>query len=101
MVPFTYDLTLTLNNKSKVDVIYFDFAKVFVSVSLDLILTELKHGYKFDGLMFGFIKSNLQDRQQQVVIGEFVSSQLPVTSSKRFYLLSTSICYCIVYKLYV
>ena len=27
MVPFTYDLTLTLNNKSKVDVIYLDFIK--------------------------------------------------------------------------
>ena len=34
MVPFTYDLTLTLNNKSKVDVIYFDFAKAFDRVYL-------------------------------------------------------------------
>ena len=45
MVPFTYDLTLTLNNKSKVDVIYFDFAKVFNSVSHDLIRKKLKHEY--------------------------------------------------------
>ena len=43
MIPFTYDLTLTLNNKSKVDVIYFDFAKAFDSVSHDLILKKLKH----------------------------------------------------------
>ena len=43
MVSFTYDLTLTLNNKSKVDVIYFDFAKAFHSVSHDLILKKLKH----------------------------------------------------------
>ena len=80
MVPFTYDLTLTLNNKSKVDVIYFDFAKAFDSVSHDLILKKLKHEYKVDGLMLRFIKSYLQGRQQQVVIGGVASSQLKVKS---------------------
>ena len=77
MVPFTYDLTLTLNNKSKVDVIYFDFAKAFDSVSHDLILKKLKHEYKVDGLMLGFIKSYLQGRQQQVVIRRVVHIKLP------------------------
>ena len=78
MVPFTYDLTLTLNNKSKVDVIYFDFAKAFDSVSHDLILKKLKHEYKvIDGLMLGFIKSYLQGRQQQVVIRRVVHIKLP------------------------
>ena len=43
LVPFTYDLTLTLNNKIKVNVIYFYFAKAFDSVSHDLILKKLKH----------------------------------------------------------
>ena len=62
MVPFTYDLTLTLNNKSKVDVIYFDFAKAFDSVSHNLILKKLKHEYKVDGLLFRFINSYLQGR---------------------------------------
>ena len=70
-----YDLTLTLNNKSKVDVIYFDFAKAFDSVSQDLIPKKLKHEYKVDGLMLRFIKSYLQGRQQQVVIGGVASSQ--------------------------
>ena len=55
MVPFTYDLILSLNNKSKVDVIYFDFAKAFDSVCHDLILKKLKHEYKVDGLMLRFI----------------------------------------------
>ena len=80
MVPFTYDLTLTLNNKSKVDVIYFDFAKAFDSVSHDLIQKKLKHEYKVDGLMLRFIKSYLQGRQQHVVIGGVASSQLKVKS---------------------
>ena len=81
IVPFTYDLTLTLNNKSKVDVIYFDCAKAFDSVSHDLILIKkLKHEYKVDGLMLRFIKSYLQGRQQQVVIGGVASSQLKFKS---------------------
>ena len=38
MVPFTYyDLTLTLDNKSKVYVTYFDFAKAFDSVSQERV----------------------------------------------------------------
>ena len=46
MVPFTYDLALTLNEKSKSDVIYFDFAKTFDRVSHDLIL-KLKKTQKY------------------------------------------------------
>ena len=60
--------------------IYFDFAKAFDSVSHDLILKKLKHEYKVDGLMLRFIKSYLQGRQQQVVIGGVASSQLKVKS---------------------
>lgn len=80
MVPFTYDLALTLNNKSKSDVIYFDFAKAFDSVSHDLILKKLKDNFNVDGLMLRFIKSYLQGRQQQVVVGGAISSTLIVKS---------------------
>ena len=80
MVPFTYDLALTLNNKAKCDVIYFDFAKAFDSVSHDLILKKLKHSYRIDGLMLRFVKSYLENRKQQVVIGGAISSTLPVKS---------------------
>ena len=38
MIRFTYDFALTLNNKSRTDIIYFDFAMAFNSVSHDLIL---------------------------------------------------------------
>ena len=43
MVPFTYDLTLTLNKKSKVDVIYIAFAKAFDSVSHNIIIKKLNN----------------------------------------------------------
>ena len=80
MVPFTNDVALALNNKSIMDIIYFDFAKAFDSVSHDLILHKLKHLYKIDGLMLKFIRSYLEGRQQQVVVGGFKSSPLSVKS---------------------
>ena len=80
MIPFTYDIALTLNNKSRADIIYFDFAKAFDSVSHDLILKKLKYDYKIDGLMLRFIKAYLQGRQQQVLIGGVTSKTLPVKS---------------------
>ena len=80
MVPFTNDVALALNNKSRMDIIYFDFAKAFDSVSHDLILHKLKHLYGIDGIMLKFIRSYLEGRQQQVVVGGFKSSLLPVKS---------------------
>ena len=80
MIPFTNDLAITLNNKSRCDIVYFDFAKAFNSVSHDLILQKLKNQYRIDGLMVRFIRSYLSGRQQQVVVGGSVSSKLPVLS---------------------
>ena len=75
MVPFVYDLELTLNRKSKSDVIYFDFAKAFDSVSHDLILKKLRENCKINGLMLRFVKSYLLGRYQQVIVGGFTSSR--------------------------
>ncbi|MCP4459440.1 MAG: hypothetical protein GY816_15680, partial [Cytophagales bacterium] len=80
MVPFVDDLALALNNRSRVDVIYFDFAKAFDTVSHDLILHKLKYLFNVDGLMLRFIKSYLEGRMQQVVVGGATSSALPVKS---------------------
>ena len=80
MVPFIHNLALNLNNKEKTDIIYFDFAKAFDSVSHDIILYKLKHQYKVDGLMLRFIRSYLQGRKQQVVVGGVTSETLSVKS---------------------
>ena len=80
MVPFIDNLAVALNNKSRVDIIYFDFAKAFDTVSHDLILRKLKYLYKIDGFMLNLIKSYLKVRQQQVVVGGSKSSTLPVYS---------------------
>ena len=80
MIPFTDNLALALNAGSRVDIIYFDFAKAFDSVSHDLILYKLKNIFKIDGIMLKFIKSYLEGRKQQVVIGGQTSSILPVKS---------------------
>ena len=80
MAPFTYELATGMNKKSKIDVIYFDFAKAFDSVSHDLILKKLKEKFGINGLMLRFVKSYLQGRQQQVIIGGTKSDILPVKS---------------------
>ena len=59
MVPFIDNLAVALNNKSRVDIIYFDFAKAFDAVSHDLILRKLKYLYKIDGFMLNLVKSLL------------------------------------------
>ena len=55
MVPFVNDLALAINDQSRVDIIYFDFAKAFDSVSHDLILHKLKHEFNIDGIMLTFL----------------------------------------------
>ena len=41
LIPFSSDLALALNKSSRVDIIYFDFAKAFDSVNHDIILQKL------------------------------------------------------------
>ena len=68
MVPFVDTLSVTINEMARTDVIYFDFAKAFDSVSHDIILYKLKHQYKIYGLLLKFLQSYLMDRKQCVVI---------------------------------
>ena len=80
LVPFSDFLALTINDESRVDIIYFDFANAFDSVNHDIILHKLKHQYGIDGTLLKFLTSYLQGRVQQVVIGGSKSGSLPVLS---------------------
>jgi hypothetical protein len=80
LIPFVDKLSEALNNQSRIDVVYFDFAKAFDSVNHDLILKKLKYKFGIDGLLLKFLANYLKDRMQQVVINGSVSNQLPVYS---------------------
>ena len=80
LVEFCDSLHLSLNSNIRSDVIYFDFAKAFDSVNHDLILEKLKSVYSINGLLLSFIANYLKNRNQSVVIGGYLSGQLPVLS---------------------
>ena len=80
MVPFADNIAQCLNDRSRTDIIYFDFAKAFDSVNHDIILNKLKYDFKVDGLLLKFLISYLKDRTQRVVIGGNQSSTKIVRS---------------------
>ena len=80
MLPFTNDLALALNNSSRVDVVYFDFAKAFDCVNHDIILNKLKTSYGVTGLLLKFVKNYLKDRVQHVILNGERSDISPVQS---------------------
>ena len=80
LVAYSDSLAVSLNNNCHTDVIYFDFAKAFDTVNHDRLLHKLKYYYKIDGLLLNFIKSYLQNRKQQVVIGNATSTPCNVNS---------------------
>ena len=80
MVNYCDSMALSLNENIRTDVIYFDFAKAFDTVSHDILLKKLKLKYKIDGRLLKFVKSYLSGREQRVVINNNLSSPLPVYS---------------------
>ena len=98
-------VSLSLNEKLKTHVIYFDFAKAFDSVNHDIILNKLKTNFEIDGRLLKFLANYLQNRKQQVLVGGKLSSPLNVISgvpqplkcyirsSTRIYTRSSLICF--------
>ena len=80
LLPYVDNLSVAMNNHSRIDAVYFDFAKAFDSVNHDLILHKLKYVFGVDGLLLQFMKDYLRDRKQQVVINSSKSDLLPVLS---------------------
>ena len=59
LLSFTNSVAVSLHDKVGVDVVYFDFAKAFDTVSHDLILLKLKNQYNIDGNLLKFFVNYL------------------------------------------
>jgi len=71
--------TSFLDNKNACDVIYFDFAKAFDSVSHDILLTKLS-ALPLPPFLYSIIHSYLSNRKQRVRMGSAYSPWTPVLS---------------------
>ena len=75
------DVAQFLHKNIDTDIIYFDFAKAFDTVSHDIILHKLKTKFKIDGRLLNFFQDYLKNRKQRVVLDNTVSDILDVYSS--------------------
>ena len=80
LLPFVDQLARGLNESSRIDIVYFDFAKAFDSVNHDIILEKLKNRFGIDGFLLKFFVEYLSGRKQRVVIGNTYSDDLNVAS---------------------
>ena len=77
---FTESIARSLHEKIGADVIYFDFAKAFDTVSHDLILNKLKTQYNIDGTLLKFFTEYLRSRKQRVILDNVISESVDVLS---------------------
>ena len=77
---FTESIARSLHEKIGTDVIYFDFAKAFDTVSHDLILNKLKTQYNIDGTLLKFFTEYLRNRKQRVILDNVISESVDVLS---------------------
>ena len=77
---FTESIARALHEKVGTDIIYFDFAKAFDTVSHDLILKKLKTQYNIDGTLLKFFTEYLRSRKQRVILDNVISESVDVLS---------------------
>lgn len=79
LLEYCNDVTVALDRKCCVDVIYLDFSKAFDKVSHSLLLHKLRCR-QIPNRLVRWIESFLLNRKQRVVLGEEFSEWAPVTS---------------------
>ena len=79
---FTESIARSLYEKIRTDIIYFDFAKAFDTVSHDLILkkTKKKTQYNIDGTLLKLFTEYLRSRKQRVILDNVISESVDVLS---------------------
>ena len=77
---FTESIVRSLHEKIGTDVIYFDFAKAFDTVSHKLILNKLKTQCNIDGTLLKFFTEYLRSRKQHVILDNVISECVDVLS---------------------
>ena len=80
LISLTDNITSNLYNDIDTDIIYFDFAKAFVSVNHDLLLDKLKNKFNIDARLLKFLVNYLKNRRQRVTLENVFSDYLPVQS---------------------
>ena len=74
------DVAQNLHKNTGTDIIYFDFAKAFDTVSHDKLLHKLKSRFNIDGRLLKFLQDYLKNRTQNVVLNGIRSEILNVYS---------------------
>ena len=74
------DVAQNLHKNIGTDIIYFDFAKAFDTVSHDILLHKLKSRFSIDGRLLKFLQDYLKNRRQSVVLNSTKSDILEVRS---------------------
>ena len=80
LVQLTDDVAQSLHKNIGTDIIYFDFAKAFDTVSHDIILRKLKQKFNIDGRLLKFLQDYLAHRRQKVILDNVSSNILNVNS---------------------
>ena len=68
LVQLTDDVAQSLHRNIGTDMIYFDFAKAFDTVSHDIILRKLKQKFNIDGRLLKFLQDYMAHRRQKVIL---------------------------------
>ena len=74
------DVAQSLHKNIGTDIIYFDFAKAFDTVSHNIILRKLKQKFSIDGRLLKFLQDYLAHRRQKVILDNVSSNILNVNS---------------------
>ena len=80
LISSTDDIAQNLHEKIGTDIICFDFAKAFDTVSHDKVLQKLKPRFSIDGRLLRFLQEYLRNRKQNIILNNIKSEILDVRS---------------------